>query len=138
MQEIGLTGYRNYNMKLKITFLILIIFSAKSFSQKTEIDSLQQMEEIVVEGKTKTFIYKNGNVKVDVANSILKTVPNILDLFVKLPKVQISSDKTVISIIGKGNPLLYLDNQRIEMNDLLALSVDDIKSIEIINNLAAS
>jgi len=121
-------------MKLKITLGILLLFCAKSFSQETEIDSLQQMQEIVVEGKIKTFSYKNGNVKVDVANSFLKSIPNTLDLLSKLPKVQISPDKTAISVIGKGNPLLYLDNQRIEMNDLLALSVDDIKSIEIINN----
>jgi len=121
-------------MKLKITLGILLLLCAKSFSQDTEIDSLQQMEEIVVEGKIKTFSYKNGNLKVDVANSFLKSIPNTLDLLSKLPKVQISPDKTAISVIGKGNPLLYLDNQRIEMNDLLALSVDDIKSIEIINN----
>jgi len=134
LPRIGLIGYTNYNMKLKITLGILLLFCAKSFSQDTEIDSLQQMEEIVVEGKIKTFSYKNGNVKVDVANSFLKSIPNTLDLLSKLPKVQISPDKTAISVIGKGNPLLYLDNQRIEMNDLLALSVDDIKSIEIINN----
>ncbi|WP_296151714.1 outer membrane beta-barrel family protein [uncultured Flavobacterium sp.] len=119
-------------MKIKIITLFAVFFCMKSFSQITENDSINQMEEIVVEGKTKTFIYKNGNVKVDVANS--KAIPNTLDLFAKLPKVQISRDKTAISVIGKGNPLLYLDNQRIEMNDLLALSVDDIKSIEIINN----
>jgi len=134
LPKIGLIGYTNYNMKLKITLGILLLFCVKSFSQDTEIDSLQQMEEIVVEGKIKTFSYKNGNVKVDVANSFLKSIPNTLDLLSKLPKVQISPDKTAISVIGKGNPLLYLDNQRIEMNDLLALSVDDIKSIEIINN----
>ena len=121
-------------MKIKIVTLFAVLFCTKSFSQIRENDSINQMEEIVVEGNTKTFIYKNGNVKVDVANSILKAVPSTLDLLSKLPKVQISPDKTSISVIGKGNPLLYLDNQRIEMNDLLALSVDDIKSIEIINN----
>lgn len=95
------------------------------------------MEEVIVEGKIKTFTFKNGNTKVDVANSILKAIPNTLDLFSKIPNVQISADKNSISVIGKGNPLLYVDNQRIEMNDLLALSVEDIKSIEIINNPSA-
>jgi hypothetical protein len=134
LPKIGLIGYKNHKMKIKLITLFAVLFCTKSFSQIIESDSINQMEEIVVEGKTKTFIYKNGNVKVDVANSILKAVPNTLDLFAKLPKVQISPDKTAISVVGKGNPLLYLDNQRIEMNDLLALSVDDIKSIEIINN----
>lgn len=122
-------------MKTKIISTILVLLCSKAFSQKTtETDTINQMEEVVLEGKTKTFVYKNGNVKIDVANSIFKAIPNALDLLSKLPKVQISPDKTSISVIGKGNPLLYLDNQRIEMNDLLALSVDDIKSIEIINN----
>ncbi len=122
-------------MKTKIILTILVLLCSKAFSQKTtETDTINQMEEVVLEGKTKTFVYKNGNVKIDVANSIFKAIPNALDLLSKLPKVQISPDKTSISVIGKGNPLLYLDNQRIEMNDLLALSVDDIKSIEIINN----
>ena len=134
MPKIGLIGYTNHKMKIKTFTLFAVLFCTKSFCQTTENDSINQMEEIVVEGKTKTFIYNNGNVKVDVANSILKAVPNTLDLFSKLPKVQVSPDNTGISVIGKGNPLLYLDNQRIEMNDLLALAVDDIKSIEIINN----
>lgn len=122
-------------MKTKIISTILVLLCSKAFSQNaTETDTINQMEEVVIEGKAKTFVYKNGNIKVDIANSVFKAVPNTLDLLSKLPKVQINPDKTAISIIGKGNPLIYLDNQRIEMNDLQALSVDDIKSIEIINN----
>ena len=52
----------------------------------------------------------------------------------KLPKIQISPDKESITVIGKGNPLLYIDNQKVMINDLNSLSVDDIKTIEIINN----
>ena len=92
------------------------------------------IDEIVVEKETKTYTTKNGNLKVDVANSIYKSVPNIVDLLAKLPKIQVSPDKESISIIGKGNPLLYIDNQKVDMNELNALSVDDIKTIEIINN----
>lgn len=137
MPKNGLIGCRNNTMKLKITLGILMLFSAKSFSQNTEIDSLQQIDEIVVEGKTKTFLYKNGNIKIDVANSIFKAIPNTLDLLSKLPKIQISPNQETISLIGKGNPLLYIDNQKVELNDFLALSVDDIKTIEIINNPSA-
>jgi hypothetical protein len=71
------------------------------------------------------------------ASSILSLIFSPLDLFLKLPKVQINVDGVTISIIAKGNPLLHLDNQRIERNHLLALSVSDSKSIEIINNPSA-
>ena len=75
--------------------------------------------------------------KIDVANSILKSVPNTIDLVLKLPNVIIGANKETISIIGKGNPLLYIDNQKVSINDLNTLSVDEIKSIEIINNPSA-
>ena len=87
--------------------------------------------------KPKSFTYKKGNVNVAVASSILSSISNPLDLFLKSPQVQISADGVTISIIAKGNPLLHLDNQRIERNHLLALSVSDSKSIEIINNPSA-
>ncbi|MCG9792322.1 outer membrane beta-barrel family protein [Flavobacterium algicola] len=93
-----------------------------------------KLNEIVLKSKNKTFSYLKGNVKVDIANSIFKAIPNTVELLSKLPGVQISGDKEGMSIIGKGNPLIYIDNQKVGMNDLNALSVEDIKSIEIIKN----
>lgn len=120
-------------MKIRIVATLLLI-SSVSFAQETENDTLNQMEEVVIEGNTKTFSYKNGNIKIDVANSIHKTVSNTLDLLSRLPKIQISPDREKITVIGKGTPLIYIDNQKVEMNDLDALSVEDIKTIEIIDN----
>jgi len=121
-------------MKTSIALVLLLLASCSSFAQETENDTLNQMEEVVIEGNTKTFIYKNGNIKIDVANSIHKTVSNTLDLLSRLPKIQISTDREKITVIGKGTPLVYIDNQKVEMNDLEALSVEDIKTIEIIDN----
>ncbi|AIN71644.1 TonB-dependent receptor [Flavobacterium psychrophilum FPG101] len=97
----------------------------------------KKLEEVIIKTEKKVFINKNGNLKVDVANSILKSVPNTIDLVSKLPNVIIDANKETINIIGKGNPLLYIDNQKVSINDLNALSVDEIKSIEIINNPSA-
>ncbi|HEX8576719.1 MAG TPA: outer membrane beta-barrel family protein [Flavobacterium sp.] len=93
-----------------------------------------QLNEILIKTKKKTFSNSNGNIKVDIANSIFKAVPNPMDLLSKLPSIQISADKESISVIGKGNPLIYIDHQKVGMNDLNALSVEDIKTIEIIKN----
>ena len=123
------------NKYLIVTLAFLVATSG--FAQISEKDSILQMEEVQIQGIQNAFKYKNGNIKVEVANSILSSVANPLDLLSKLPKVQISGDRNLISIVGKGNPLLYLDNQKIEVNDLLALSVSDIKSIEIIHNPSA-
>lgn len=93
-----------------------------------------QLNEIVIKSKKKTFSNLNGNLKVDIAHSIFKAVPNPMDLLSKLPGIQISGDKESISIVGKGNPLIYIDNQKVGINDLNALSVEDINTIEIIKN----
>ncbi|PVX47806.1 outer membrane receptor protein involved in Fe transport [Flavobacterium sp. 103] len=115
---------------------ICLLISGLSYGQNTtENDSISnKLKEVVVTKEKKMFTNKNGNIKVDVANSILNSAPNTIDLLSKLPNITLSADKENITVIGKGNPLIYIDNQKVGMNDLTALSVDDIKTIEIINN----
>ncbi|SHG19893.1 Outer membrane receptor proteins, mostly Fe transport [Flavobacterium fluvii] len=116
--------------------IICLIISGFGYGQNTKVnDSISnKLSEVVVTKEKKMFTNKNGNIKVDVANSILNAIPNTIDLLSKLPNITISADKENITVIGKGNPLIYIDNQKIGMNDLNALSVDEIKTIEIINN----
>ncbi|MGL4629967.1 MAG: outer membrane beta-barrel protein [Leadbetterella sp.] len=97
-------------------------------------DKINELNEVKITNKKPIFIQSDGNIKIDIANSIFKTSPSPLDLLSKLPGVQISGNKESISVIGKGNPLIYIDNQKVGMNDLNALSVEDIKTIEIIKN----
>lgn len=127
-------------MPLKfILFIILFFVSLFGFSQnETSKDSISnKLNEVVISQNKKSFSNQNGNIKLDVANSIYNSMPNTLDLLAKLPAVQISSDREKITIIGKGNPLIYIDNQKVGMNDLNALAVADIKSIEIVKNPSA-
>jgi hypothetical protein len=124
-------------MPLKIILMLLLfLISLLGYSQnKTPKDTITtQLDEVVMTQKKKSFSNQNGDIKLDVGNSIYATIPNTLDLLTKMPAVQISSDKESISIVGKGSPLIYIDNQKAEMNDLNALAVADIKSIEIIQN----
>lgn len=119
--------------------LILVLFSSMCnivVAQNTiEKDSVTtQLEDVNIVGVKKMITSKNGIIKIDVANSILNSVPNTLDLLAKLPKITISADKEQIGIVGKGTPLIYIDNQKATLNDLNALGVDDIKTIEIIDN----
>ncbi|RTY94915.1 outer membrane beta-barrel family protein [Flavobacterium sp. GT3R68] len=122
-------------IKTSIITVCLFVFGF-GFGQNLKAkDSISnELSEVVVTGTKKTFINKNGNIKVDVANSIYNSIPNTIDLLSKLPNIQISSDREHLSVIGRGNPLIYIDNQKVGMNDLNTLSVDDIKTIEIINN----
>ncbi|TDW49112.1 outer membrane receptor protein involved in Fe transport [Flavobacterium sp. 270] len=128
----------NFYLPLKLFLIILLFclsFVAKA-QNETPKDSISnhQLKEIVVNQSKKTFTNSNGNIKVDVANSIYNSIPNTVDLLAKLPTVQVSSDKENITVIGKGIPLIYIDNQKVGMNDLNALVPADIKTIEIIQN----
>nr|WP_314897959.1 outer membrane beta-barrel protein [uncultured Flavobacterium sp.] len=115
---------------------ICLFISGFGYGQNaTQKDSIStKLNEVIVSGQSKLFTNKNGNSKVDIANSIYNSIPNTIDLIAKLPNVQVSADKESITVIGKGNPLLYIDNQKVGMNDLNTLAVDAIKTIEIINN----
>ena len=97
-------------------------------------DEIYNLNEVTIISKRKTFTNSNGNIKVDVANSVYNSIPNTVDLLSKLPTVQVSSDKENITVIGKGNPLIYIDSQKAGINDLNALDPADIKTIEIIQN----
>lgn len=112
------------------------VFLNKNQTLKIELTKINftELNEIIVKGSKKTFTNSNGNIKVDIANSIFKAIPNPIDLLSKIPSIQISGDKESVSIVGRGNPLIYIDNQRVGINDLNALSVEDIKTIEIIKN----
>ncbi|ENA1802211.1 TonB-dependent receptor [Flavobacterium psychrophilum] len=125
------------NKALIILFGLMISNLALAQNEVKQDTISKKLEEVIIKTEKKLFTNKNGNLKVDVANSILKSVPNTIDLVSKLPNVIIDANKETINIIGKGNPLLYIDNQKVSINDLNALSVDEIKSIEIINNPSA-
>jgi hypothetical protein len=119
--------------------LVTLLFAQLMFAQETpkEEEQPKALDEVVVQKENKTFTNKNGNIKVDVANSILSNAPSVIDLLEKLPKVIVAPDKQSLSIIGKGSPLLYIDNQKADMNDVNSLAMEDIKTIEIINNPSA-
>jgi len=125
-------------LKLFIMLLLFFLSFAAKAQNETPKDSISnQLNEVVISQNKKALTNTNGNIKVDIANSIYNSIPNILDLLSKLPTVQISSDKEKITVIGKGNPLIYIDNQKAGINDLNVLAVADIKTIEIIQNPSA-
>jgi hypothetical protein len=127
------------NIYLPLKLFLILLFFFFSFAGKaqneTPKDSISnKLNEVVITQNKKVFTNTNGNIKVDVANSIYSSIPDAVDLLSKLPTVQVSSDKESISVVGRGAPLIYIDNQKVGMNDLNALAVADIKSIEIIQN----
>jgi hypothetical protein len=98
--------------KNTLSLIVLMTFQLIFSQEKTK-----TIEEVVVKKEIKTFTNTNGNLKVDVANSIYNAVSNPIDVLSKLLNIQVSPDKESITIIGIGTPLLYIDNQKKEYSN---------------------
>ena len=127
--EISALGYAKYAMEVQ---LFEDLNLSVQLEQQAEV--LEEVELSVVKNPITT---SNGNTKIDVQHPIFATIPEPLDLLTKLPGVQIAADRQSISVIGKGNPLIYLNQQRVDFEVLSGLSVDAIKSIELLQNPSA-
>jgi len=107
-------------------------------ANKTMAINLQQqnalMAGVTVKATRKTFSSSNGNMKVNIEGSPFATVSSATELLGKLPKLQVDPTGESLTMLGKGEPLIYIDNQRSAMTDMAALPVGDIKSIELISN----
>lgn len=97
----------------------------------TETTNLNEVELVAAKP---IITHKNGTLKVDITNQIFSGIPNAMELLERLPNLQVSPDRESVALIGKGAPLIYLGDQRISINELNGLSVNDIATIEIIQN----
>lgn len=95
------------------------------------------LDEVEVIAAKPIITNENGNLKIDVTNPVFSSIPNPIDLLSRLPSLQVSPNRELVTVIGKGSPLIYIGNQRISIEELNSLSVDDISSIEIIRNPSA-
>ncbi len=102
--------------------------------KQTDTLTPQVLKEVTVTGSKKQFITKDGSLITNIENTPLSAVTDPIDLLSKLPSVLVSPDGNSISVPGKGEPLMYIDNQQVSIEDLRSLAVSDIKSIEIIDN----
>ena len=100
-------------------------------------EDIQSLDIVVVKGERRLFENSSGNIKANIENTVLGALPNPVDIMVNIPTLQVSPDRETISVVGRGIALIYLDKQRISSSQLNTLAVDNIKSIEIINNPSA-
>ncbi len=127
--KINSISYNEASQEININSNIDLKFS---LTPKTNL-----LNEVEIIARKRLIQNKKGNIVVNVENSILSAEPTTTNLLAKLPKLQINETQETIEIIGKGTPLIYVDNQRVSFQMLNTLQVDDIKTIEIINNPSA-
>lgn len=98
-----------------------------------------QLNEVTITGGTPSFSSLNGQLKIGVANNaFFKSSTNLLDVFRKLPGLQVNQDGTML-MAGRATPTLFVDGKPVNMSNdeiqtyLSSLSPDMVESLEMIN-----
>ena len=123
-----------------------------SFSQSIEnlnlgnivlLEDENTLQEITVTSGPPNFSTQNGQMKIGVANnSFFKSSATLLDVFRRLPGLQVNLDGTML-IAGRATPTLFVDGKPINMSSdeiqiyLSSLSPDMVESIDLITQPAS-
>lgn len=76
-----------------------------------------------------------GVTTANIENTILSSSTTPLEVLAKLPNLLVEENR--VSVVGKGEALIYLDGKQVSMSQVVALSVSQISKVEIINNPSA-
>ena len=100
--EISCLGFKKIEQEVSLTENIKLNFSLQ--------ESSNLIDEIQVVAERDAIVNKNGNLKINVANTNFAAQPTTTSLLSLFPKILLSTDGGSVSVIGKGSPLLYLGN----------------------------
>lgn len=77
----------------------------------------------------------NGNVEVNVANTVLSTSSSVTEILSKSPNVMVNNGQ--ISVIGKGEAIIYLNGRQITSEQLSSIATSQVLRMDIIANPSA-
>ena len=88
---------------------------------------------VVVKGERPQYKMSPGEVEVAVEHTLLSKMANTFDVLNLLPRVSVDGQK--ISVFGKGTPIVYINNKRVnDNNEIVNITPDNIKSISVITS----
>jgi len=92
-----------------------------------------QLNEIVVKSQPSLVKYgTNGNIDVNVGGTVLATSSSVNELLSRVPNVVVADGE--ISVLGKGEAIIYLNGVLINYERFAAIPVSQIQKIEVISN----
>jgi hypothetical protein len=130
------------NHKVEGRLLGKILFSKEIMVEKNvdlgrmDIQTTQELTEVVVESRKKLIERKVDRLVFNVENSIAATGGDALDALKVTPGLRVQNDQ--VSVIGKGSVMVMVDNRMTQMTGealmsyLKTINSDNIKSIEVI------
>lgn len=92
-----------------------------------------ELNEVVIKKQTSLLKYgANGTIDVNVANTLLSTSSSVNELLGRVPNVIVAEGQ--ISVLGKGEAIIYLNGILINYERFAAIPVSQILKIEVISN----
>ena len=91
---------------------------------------------VVVKGDRPQYKMSPGGVEVAVEHTLLSKMANTFDVLNLLPRVSVKEQN--ITVFGKGTPIVYINNKRVnDNNEIVNITPDNIKSISVITSPGA-
>jgi hypothetical protein len=105
--------------------------SIKTVSEKVSRNN--ELNEVVIKKQTALVKYSsNGTIDVNVTNTVLSTSSSVNELLSRVPNVIVAEGQ--ISVLGKGEAIIYLNGILINYERFAAIPVSQIAKIEVISN----
>jgi len=121
-------------------YIFCLLFSAlevEGQSKPTHVEKVtsqnNELNEVVIKRDASLVKYSaNGTIDVNVANTLLSTSSSVNELLSRVPNVIITEGQ--ISVLGKGEAIIYLNGILINYERFAAIPVSQISKIEVISN----
>jgi hypothetical protein len=92
-----------------------------------------ELNEVVIKKQTPLLKHgANGTIDVNVANTLLSTSSSVNELLSRVPNIVVGEGQ--ISVLGKGEAIIYLNGILINYERFAAIPVSQILKIEVISN----
>lgn len=121
-------------------YIFCLIFSALETKAQSKAKTPEkvasqnyELNEVVIKRDASLIKYSaNGTIDVNVANTLLSTSSSVNELLSRVPNVIITEGQ--ISVLGKGEAIIYLNGILINSERFAAIPVSQISKIEVISN----
>jgi hypothetical protein len=91
---------------------------------------------VVVQGERPKVVLQGNSLLMNVEGTVMERLGTAEDVLTRVP--MIAKQGEGFEILGKGTPLIYLNNRKLtDLNELKNIQSDNIKSIEVIQNPGA-
>ena len=126
LARITYIGYKTVNRIYNNTEMGIIKLQPKTMTVKG----------LVVKGDRPQYKMLSGGMEVAVEHTLLSKMANTFDVLSLLPRVSVDGQK--ISVFGKGTPIIYINNKRVnDNNEIVNITPDNIKSISVVTSPGA-